>query len=486
MRSLLCTILLFFSSLSVLYGQAGLHINAGTHLVCQGSVHVVISGDLINNGTFSPANETVYLSGSIKQYIGGSGDNTFYGIELNNAAGAELSSDVIVTNELNLSNGLLDLANSNLTLGTAITSVSGTPSASNMVVTSGTGELRKRFTGTPVSDDSDAFTFPVGTNGGTAEYTPVIMNFLSATFGPQAYVSVITDDVKNPYLSETVTTYLDRNWVVEPNDITGFNYEIKLYYSDNDVVAGAMTEGDLVPVKYSSGSWYEPEGLLTDFPDAIEQGSSFVYTGPNYMVWGGLTSFSFFGGAGGSNNPLPVEFLSLNAECEPEAVVLTWSTASEHNSAYFDLEKSENGEDWEIIHTEQAAGNSTSQLDYQFVDPHRYVNTVYYRLNQFDIDGESEYFGPVEVSCQENGRLMTFPNPSTGSFNLLINDHRFVGDVNMKVVDATGKIVGDKELSVLAGMNVFPWYDSVLEEGMYFIVLTTDSNSATLRHVVSQ
>jgi hypothetical protein len=56
----------------------------------------------------------------------------------------------------------------------------------------------------------------------------------------------------------------------------------------------------------------------------------------------------------------------------------------------------------------------------------------------------------------------------------------------MKVVDATGKIVGDKQLSVLAGMNVFPWYDCVLEEGMYFIVLTTDSKSATLRHVVSQ
>ncbi len=70
----------------------------------------------------------------------------------------------------------------------------------------------------------------------------------------------------------------------------------------------------------------------------------------------------FFGGAGGSNDPLPVEFLSLNAECEPESVVLTWSTASEHNSAYFELEKSEDGEEWEIIHSEQAAGNSQQLL----------------------------------------------------------------------------------------------------------------------------
>ena len=485
MKVLSGAILVFISLLSVAYGQSGLRINNGTQVVCAGAVRMVVSGDFVNNGTFSPSNGTVYLSGSSKQNIGGSGNNTFYGIELNNAAGADLASDITVTNELALNNGVLNLVNSNLTLGVGVSTVLGTPSSSNMVVTSGTGELRKRFTGTPVSDDSDAFTFPVGTNEAIAEYSPVVMNFQSANFGPEAYVSVQVTPSQNPYLSPDVTTYIDRNWVVEPNDMSNYNYEVKLYYTDADLVLGPLIEGDISPIKYSNGTWYEPQGLIPDFPDAVEQGSAFIFASSNYMIWGDLTSFSTFGGVGGTGQPLPVELLSFSGECQDEVSVLNWSTASEHNSAYFDIEKSENGFDWGIIHSEDAAGFSTSQVDYQFVDVNKFYNTVYYRLNQFDIDGDNQYYGPIEVSCQDNGRLMTFPNPSDGSFNLLINDQRFIGDVGMKVLDAQGKIVGVKNLNVLEGMNIFPWYDAMLEEGVYFIVLSTPGSNVTLRHVIS-
>ncbi len=485
MKVLAGAILVFISLLSLVYGQSGVRINDGTQVVCAGAVRMVVSGDFMNNGTFNPSNGTVYLSGSTKQNIGGSGNNTFNGIELNNSAGADLASDVTVTNELILSNGVLDLTNSNLTFGTGA-AVIGAPSESNMIVTSGTGELRKRFSGIPISDDSDAFTFPVGSNGATAEYSPVVMNFQSADFGPQAYVSVKVAPSKNPYLAPDVTTYIDRNWIIEPNDMSNYNYEVKLYYTDADLVLGPLIEGDISPIKYSNGTWYEPQGLIPDFPDAVEQGSAFIFASSNYMIWGDLTSFSTFGGVGGTGEPLPVELLSFSGECQDGASLLKWSTASEYNSSYFDIEKSDNGFDWEIIHSEDAAGISTSLVEYEFVDVNKFYNTTYYRLNQFDIDGLNQYYGPIEVSCEEASRLITFPNPSDGTFNLLINDQRFVGEVNMNILDAHGKLVGSKTLDVLDGINVFPWYGNVLEEGMYFIVLSTAQNNATLRHVISE
>lgn len=484
MKLLVFTILIFLSFLSA-NGQSGIRINTETQVVCEGQVQLVVSGDFVNNGTFTPSNGTIYLKGSSKQNIGGSGNNTFYGIELDNTAGADLSSDIAVTNELNLNSGVLDLVNSNLTLGTGAI-VQGAPSESNMVVASGTGELRKRFSGTPVSDDSDAFTFPVGTNGSIAEYSPVVMNFQSADFGPQAYVSVQVADTKNPFFSPDVTTFIDRNWIIESNDMSAFNYEVELYYTDADIILGSLIEGDISPIKYSNGTWYEPQGLIPDFPDAVEQGSAFIFASSNYMVWGDLTSFSTFGGAGGTGEPLPVELLSFSGECQDGASLLKWSTASEYNSSYFDIEKSENGFDWEIIHSEDAAGISTSIVEYEFVDANKFYNTTYYRLNQFDIDGLNQHYGPIEVSCEESSRLITFPNPSDGIFNLLINDQRFVGEVNMNIIDAHGKIVGTKTLDVLDGINVFPWYENVLEEGMYFIVLSSAQNKATLRHVISE
>ena len=204
------------------------------------------------------------------------------------------------------------------------------------------------------------------------------------------------------------------------------------------------------------------------------------------MVWGDLTSFSVFGGAGGTGEPLPVELLSFSGDCQNQTSVLNWSTASEYNSAYFDIERSENGFDWEVIHSVDAAGFSSSLVEYQYVDLNKFNNTSYYRLNQFDVDGRNEYYGPIEVSCEEQSRLMTFPNPSDASFSLLINDPRFLGEVNMKIRDAHGKMVGFKELNVLEGENVYPWNGNSLEEGMYFISLETPLNNVTLRHVVSE
>ena len=326
----------------------------------------------------------------------------------------------------------------------------------------------------------------MGTNNTLNEYTPVIMNFQSANFGPDAYVSVHVEDAKNPFLGTDVTTYIDRNWTIEPNDMSDYNYEVKLYYTDEDLVLGPLIEGDITPVKYSNGTWYEPQGLIPDFPDAVEQGSAFIFASSNYMVWGDLTSFSVFGGAGGTGEPLPVELLSFSGECQNQTSVLNWSTASEYNSAYFDIEKSENGFDWEVIHSVDAAGFSSSLVEYQYVDLNKFYNTSYYRLNQFDIDGRNEYYGPIEVSCEEQSRLMTFPNPSDASFSLLINDPRFLGEVNIKILDAHGKIVGFKELNVLEGVNVYPWNGNALEEGMYFISLETPLNNVTLRHVVSE
>ena len=466
--------------------QGGMVISSGTQLVCQGDVKLVVTGDFVNNGVFNSDNEVMYFSGSNKQFIGGSGTNSFYGFELNNAAGLDLGSNIEVTNILNLSNGHLDLTNFNMTLGGAINAVNGTPSESNMIVSSGSGEIRKRFTEAPVSDDSDAFIFPVGTNNTSNEYTPVIMNFQSANFGADAYVSVTVDDAKNPFLSPDITTYIDRNWTIEPNDMSDFNYEIKLYYTDQDLILGDLIEGDITPVKYSNGTWYEPQGLIPDFPDAVEQGSAFIFTSSNYMVWGDLTSFSVFGGAGGTGDPLPVELLSFSGACHNQTSVLNWSTASEYNSAYFDIEKSKNGYDWEVIHSVDAAGFSSSLVEYQFVDLNKSYNTSYYRLNQFDIDGRNEYYGPIEVSCEEQSKLMTFPNPSDASFSLLINDSRFLGEVNIEVLDAHGKIVGFKELNVLEGENVYPLNINSLEEGMYFISLKTPLNNMTLRHVISE
>ena len=79
-----------------------------------------------------------------------------------------------------------------------------------------------------------------------------------------------------------------------------------------------------------------------------------------------------------------MELTTFNTNCNEEGTTINWQTASEHNSATFEVEKSRDGSNWNLIETVQAAGNSITLVDYTVVDSEKATDVVYYRLNQID------------------------------------------------------------------------------------------------------
>jgi hypothetical protein len=145
---------------------------------------------------------------------------------INNNAGVTLSSNLDLTTSLGLTAGLFTIGANNLTLGTAAT-VNGTPSSTRMVVATSTGEFRKNYAGT------SSFLFPIGDNTGTAEYSPVTLNFTAGTFS-SAYAGVRVDNSKHADNSST-TDFLTRFWTVTTSGITSPTCDITLMYADADV-----------------------------------------------------------------------------------------------------------------------------------------------------------------------------------------------------------------------------------------------------------
>ena len=99
------------------------------------------------------------------------------------------------------------------------------------------------------------------------------------------------------------------------------------------------------------------------------------------------------------SNPisLPVELTEFYVTPYPQFNVIKWTTASEQNSSHFDLEMSTDGEEWRKITSKFAAGNSTEEIKYSYID-YNLNSLVYYRLQQFDIDGQFKTYGPIFVS----------------------------------------------------------------------------------------
>jgi len=138
-----------------------------------------------------------------------------------------LAAACTVNGNLSLTSSLLVLGASNLTLG-ATTSISGVFDANNMIVASGTGALRKFFTG------AASFTFPIGDNVSVAEYSPFSLTINSATFSPGALVAVNVTDDKHPNISGT-TNFISRFWTVTQTGLTNINAGINATFTANDI-----------------------------------------------------------------------------------------------------------------------------------------------------------------------------------------------------------------------------------------------------------
>jgi hypothetical protein len=111
--------------------------------------------------------------------------------------------------------------------------------------------------------------------------------------------------------------------------------------------------------------------------------------------------------------PLPVELTAFTAEAAgPAAVRLVWATASEKNSARFEVERSLDGAAFAKIGEEAAAGNSSTAHAYAYHDAAAPAGQLYYRLRQVDADGTAAYSPVQAVALAATGALTLAPNPT--------------------------------------------------------------------------
>lgn len=415
--------------------------------------NATLNGTLtINNGGFVDTNAPTFGSSAILNYNSGGtygqsaewpSSNGPNNVTLSNSTTVNLAGDRTLTGTLTLTSGLVNLGSNTLTIGTA-GSISGTFSASNMIVASGNGYLRKLFSA------NGGFTFPIGDNTSTAEYSPVIIANLSATYGGSAYLQAKVTDAKHPNNS-SVTDFLSRYWTVESNDLTLTSYDIEVFYNESGDVNG--TEANMVLGKYNGSTWANV-GTVTAGSDKLGATA--------------LTSLSDF--TGGESSALPIELLSFNAQLEEDGILLNWTTQSEYNNDYFDIQRSSDGNIWEVIGTVQGSGTSLVPISYNYLDRNAIANKNYYRLIQIDFDGKSSFSNILLVEKNAFGKLSFYPNP--------VQDELFIETdfalANILILNSNGQIVHQ----ALANNKKVVLRIDHLPEGIYFLQIVDENGNA--------
>ncbi len=236
----------------------------------------------------------------------------------------------------------------------------------------------------------------------------------------------------------------------------------------------------------AGGQWDTNGGVTATGFMGIKIGTDygFLEFTVNRTAVGGGTYFATFpsGGApestsgnataGDCNTLLPVEFTSFITRTHGNNVTLIWRTSSETNNSGFQVQRSENGRDFENIHWVDGQGTSFETTTYKHVDEDlRPGKTYYYRLNQIDFDGRSD-LSPI-VSVNIKGEVSEvgdfYPNPSEGAA-VSINVSAFeAGEWTSEVYDTKGVLIKNRIYQLEEGPNNIEMNTENLSAGTYFV-----------------
>jgi len=224
------------------------------------------------------------------------------------------------------------------------------------------------------------------------------------------------------------------------------------------------------------GSCSNPKGCLSASVNGLSAGKFYYFMVDGYE--GDCCDFSI---QFTSNITLPVELISFKGKGENAGNHLFWSTASEKNNDYFNIESSTDATNWRTINSIKGHGNTNQLKNYDFIDLNPAAVITYYRLMQVDYDGSFSYSPIIFVDRSATGSLSIFPNPFNSELNLQFNISKgglYTLTFNSMLGKQIQKQIDLKEGQSLAKID----FSDNLTSGAYMVEVANESGEI-LQHV---
>ena len=443
---------------------------------------LIVKGNWVKNGTFTAGTGMVTFNGTTAQSISGSSGTLFANLTVNNTStGLTLNTPVTAKFALTMTAG-------NITTSTTNILLLGFTVVGTLNWTSGTivGPFRRYYANATNSGNSSGL-FPVGTvsdnRSALLEYTtaPTSAGYLTVQFKAinptttSAGTNGLTLTDQYNWQLDNIAT--DGYWEISTGMVGG-NYNLTLRPKGFTTIGNTFDVCRIIKSPNTHTTW------TLDGVHGTTSGTQSDFT----ISRTGMSGFSYFAIAYPTAAPLPVELISFQANCiDNKGVALTWSTASEHNSANFTVEKSRDGINWSVLSTLAGAGNSTSILNYEIVDADNANGTIYYRLTQFDFDGASETFNIASVNCGSDNPsqgLKVYPNPSSDEFYIEYNNTTSEEQLELMLSDLNGNTIYLENKNCEKGSNTFQLKNLTVAPGIYFIQVRIGETISRVKHSI--
>jgi len=299
--------------------------------------------------------------------------------------------------------------------------------------------------------------------------------------------------------------YVPRHYSITPNFTmpAGGYVEVTLYFTQADfdaynAVRGSNPALPTYPYDYTGISNLR----VTQFhgtgttPDTYVGGSG-VITPPNgWVFWNAsasrwevnfdITGFSGFFVSGASLVPLPLTLTNFSGQVIAAGNELNWQTASEENTAYFEVQRTTPGNSvFEDLGRVTAAGNSALTRQYNYTDALAATHPVYsYRLKMVDLDGRYTYSPIVTLQPQVPSlTVQVSPNPFVQPTSVTVGSP-MAGTATLVVLDISGARLVERSVVLQKGDNALDVsLIAGLPQGVYLLQVTNGAQQQTVKFV---
>lgn len=313
--------------------------------------------------------------------------------------------------------------------------------------------------------------------------------FVGASLTEMCEVNFYTDGPDHDsQLDQSTGTYKISNGQL--SETCGLRWmRVRLYI--NDVADQFSVE----PQINAGNGWVDIDQLLIE--PALTADDNVVPTVTTTTVTGYLSGTDYIYDDGGTWDPygcnptalsgldpgtcmfLDVELSEFNVKAKKESAVLNWTTTSEINSDKFIIERSHDGKSFNSIGVVQSNGNSTHDIDYEFIDNRPLAGISYYRLQEVSLDGISDYSKVVSVDFTANSDIEIYPNPA--SDQLYWNNA--TENLSYKMMNVHGQEVSSGLIDKSNGVLDL----STFNRGLYFMKIYNQNNelAQTIKVLIS-
>ncbi len=374
------------------------------------------------------SNLTISGTGSIANLTMSATDNYLNNFEFDRSVGAiTITNDIKIAGSLLLSNGIVKTSNGVIWVeNTASNSI---PFYSETAYVN--GKLRRCV------NAGQSYNFPVGSANhlenawihfsSLSEATCIDAEFLSGMNG--------TLPANLAVGSNRVNGILDYGfWRIKPtnvNSVIEYNISITSLGHNNGAI-------EFNHILLKRDDEMQEWSILGNHMADNEGGS---YENPITVSRANLLGFSDFAVGVSSDGPLPITLTYFRGEISNGTAALTWQTATETENDFFEIEKSIDGKEFNMIGLVQGNGTKHSPTEYIYYDTENNNGKTHYRFKQVDFDGNFIYSPIVIIEFREKaGRISVYPNPVKDVLSIHFEDSNILG-AQITIHDNMGRLL---------------------------------------------